>query len=51
MLTPFGETLIRRYREMEAKASAAIADDLAWLEAARDPDQATMPVSDRSPRT
>ncbi|NVD41709.1 LysR family transcriptional regulator [Ensifer sp. HO-A22] len=48
-LTPFGETLIRRYREMEAKARAAIADDLAWLEDARDPDQT--PVSDRSPRT
>lgn len=51
MLTPFGETLIRRYREMEAKAKAAIADDLAWLESVRDPDQANGPVSDRSPRT
>ncbi len=48
-LTPFGETLIRRYREMEAKAKAAIADDLAWLETARNCDQA--PISDRSPRT
>lgn len=51
MLTPFGETLIRRYREMEAKAQAAIADDLAWLEAVRDPDQPNGPVSDQSPRT
>lgn len=51
ILTPFGETLIRRYREMEAKAKAAIADDLAWLESVRDPDQANGPVSDRSRRT
>ncbi|WP_457581444.1 winged helix-turn-helix domain-containing protein [Ensifer canadensis] len=50
-LTPFGETLIRRYREMETKARAAIADDLAWLEAARDPHQTDGSVSDRSPRT
>ena len=51
MLTPFGETLICRYREMEAKARTAIADDLAWLEAVRDREQASAPVSDRSPRT
>ncbi|OAP50163.1 hypothetical protein ATB98_00920 [Sinorhizobium saheli] len=34
-VTPFGETLIARFRAMEAKARAAIADDLDWLEAAR----------------
>ncbi|MDP9631431.1 UNVERIFIED_ORG: molybdate transport system regulatory protein [Ensifer adhaerens] len=51
MLTPFGETLICRYREMEAKARTAIADDLAWLEAVRDREQASAPVNDRSPRT
>lgn len=50
-LTPFGETLIRRYREMEAKTKAAIVDDLAWLEAVRVPNQANGPISDRSPRT
>ncbi|MCG5474754.1 winged helix-turn-helix domain-containing protein [Sinorhizobium fredii] len=34
-LTAFGETLIERFRGMEAKARAAIADDLDWLEAMR----------------
>ncbi len=34
-LTAFGEALIERFRAMEAKARAAIADDLDWLEAAR----------------
>jgi molybdate transport system regulatory protein len=34
-LTPFGETLIRRYREMEERALTAIAEDLAWLESVR----------------
>lgn len=34
-LTSFGEELIERFRAMEAKACAAIADDLAWIETAR----------------
>ncbi|WP_037434122.1 winged helix-turn-helix domain-containing protein [Sinorhizobium fredii] len=34
-LTEFGEALIERFRGMEAKARAAIADDLDWLEAVR----------------
>ncbi|OHV75599.1 winged helix-turn-helix domain-containing protein [Ensifer sp. LCM 4579] len=34
-LTAFGEALIDRFRAMEARSRAAIADDLAWLEAAR----------------
>ncbi|HEV7317804.1 MAG TPA: winged helix-turn-helix domain-containing protein [Ensifer sp.] len=41
-LTPFGETLIRRYREMEAKMQAAIADDVAWLESIRNSDMASV---------
>ncbi len=35
LVTPFGEELIRRYREMEEKTQAAIAEDLAWLESVR----------------
>ena len=35
-VTPFGETLIQRFRAMEAKACAAIRDYLDWLEAVRD---------------
>lgn len=38
LVTPFGEELIRRYREMEERARAAIADDLVWLESVRDRD-------------
>jgi len=38
LLTPFGEDLIRRYREMEERAQAAIADDLDWLESVRGTD-------------
>lgn len=34
-LTAFGEALVERFRTMEAKACAALADDLDWLEAAR----------------
>ncbi len=34
-LTPFGEELIRRFRAMEEQSAAAMAEDLAWLEAAR----------------
>lgn len=41
-LTAFGEALIDRFRAMEARSRAAIADDLAWLEAAR--------AQDRSPQ-
>ncbi len=35
LVTAFGEELIRRYREMEEKTRAAIAEDLAWLESVR----------------
>ena len=35
LVTPFGEELIRRYRQMEERAQAAIAEDLAWLESVR----------------
>ena len=34
-LTVFGETLIERFRGMEARTQEAIAEDLDWLEAAR----------------
>lgn len=34
-LTAFGEALVDRFRAMEARMGAALADDLAWLEAAR----------------
>ncbi|THK35443.1 LysR family transcriptional regulator [Ensifer sp. MPMI2T] len=34
-VTAFGEKLIERFRAMEAKACAAIGDDLDWLEAVR----------------
>lgn len=45
-LTAFGEALVARFRAMEARASAAISDDLDWLDAARaegtpPPDRAT----------
>ncbi len=36
-VTPFGEELIARFRQMEAQATAAMQADLAWLEAARRP--------------
>ncbi len=32
-LTPFGETLVRRYRALQAKTALAAAEDLAALEA------------------
>jgi molybdate transport system regulatory protein len=32
MLTPFGEELIQRFREMEAKLDQALANDLNWLQ-------------------
>lgn len=35
VLTPFGLSLIERFRAMEAKAAGAIADDIAWLETNR----------------
>ncbi|HEV7309056.1 winged helix-turn-helix domain-containing protein [Ensifer sp.] len=41
-LTPFGETLIRRYREMEERVLTAIAEDLAWLETVRGSDAASV---------
>ncbi|SIQ98554.1 molybdate transport system regulatory protein [Rhizobium sp. RU20A] len=37
-LTPFGEELIRRFRQMEADAAAAMRADLDWLETARSTD-------------
>jgi molybdate transport system regulatory protein len=44
-LTAFGEALIERFRGMEAKARAAIADDLDWLEAVRSSDGAQTEAS------
>ena len=35
VLTPFGEELLQRFRSMESAVRAAIAGDLAWLEANR----------------
>ena len=35
-LTPFGEELLRRFRQMEKTVRASLAEDLAWLEAKRD---------------
>ncbi|MDK1490727.1 winged helix-turn-helix domain-containing protein [Sinorhizobium sp. 7-81] len=48
-VTAFGEMLIQRFRTMEAKACAAIEDDLDWLEAVRDPNtvSVTETVSDK----
>ncbi|KQV20345.1 LysR family transcriptional regulator [Rhizobium sp. Root1203] len=34
-LTPFGETLLARFRQMEQTLQETLADDLAWLEANR----------------
>jgi molybdate transport system regulatory protein len=34
-LTPFGETLLARFRQMEQTLRETLADDLAWLEANR----------------
>ncbi|MBB3457097.1 molybdate transport system regulatory protein [Rhizobium sp. BK313] len=39
-LTPFGEELLRRFRGMESSVRAAIAGDLEWLEANRNPSDA-----------
>lgn len=35
VLTPFGEALLERFRRMEARVEAVLADDLAWLQARR----------------
>ncbi|MDR2310100.1 MAG: winged helix-turn-helix domain-containing protein [Brucellaceae bacterium] len=35
VLTPFGEELIRRFRQMEATLTDALHDDLAWLDSNR----------------
>lgn len=35
VLTPFGEALLARFRQMEQTLRATLADDLAWLEANR----------------
>ncbi|NTJ33591.1 winged helix-turn-helix domain-containing protein [Rhizobium rhizogenes] len=44
VLTPFGEELLQRFRSMEGAVRAAIAGDLAWLEANRsDGDEASEP--------
>ncbi len=40
-VTPFGEELIRRFRQMEAEAAAAMRADLDWLEAARSGEEAS----------
>lgn len=37
-LTPFGKTVLARYRAMEARARAVYADELAWLAAKMNPD-------------
>ena len=52
-VTPFGEELIRRFRAMEAKAEAAIAEELAWLDENRSPDlgPAGEQVRDRGQRS
>ncbi|KKX28341.1 transcriptional regulator [Rhizobium sp. LC145] len=36
-LTPFGQELLARYRQMEEAAREAMRKDLAWLEAKADP--------------
>lgn len=36
-LTPFGQELLARYRQMEEAAREAMRDDLDWLEANTDP--------------
>jgi molybdate transport system regulatory protein len=45
-VTPFGRAVLDRYRAMEARARAAIADDLAELEAALRPDAASRRMRD-----
>lgn len=35
VLTDFGRALLKRFRSMERASAAAIADDLAWLDARR----------------
>lgn len=44
VVTPFGEELIRRFRAMEDKTEAALAEEMAWLESNRNPH--AMPVTD-----
>jgi len=44
-LTPFGEELLQRFRGMETTLRAAIADDLNWLEANRNPAKASQEKS------
>ncbi|HTO33757.1 MAG TPA: winged helix-turn-helix domain-containing protein [Pararhizobium sp.] len=46
VITPFGEELIRRFRAMEAKAEAALAAELAWLEENRNPSPVVTAVTD-----
>ncbi|MBW9056015.1 winged helix-turn-helix domain-containing protein [Rhizobium mesosinicum] len=36
-LTPFGEQLLARFRDMEKTVRTSLADDLAWLENNRNP--------------
>lgn len=36
-LTPFGEQLLERFRDMEKTVRTSLADDLAWLENNRNP--------------
>lgn len=39
MLTPFGEELLSRFRQMEATLQAALAADLAWIQSRRNVDR------------
>jgi molybdate transport system regulatory protein len=38
VLTPFGEEVARRYRALQARTAAAVAEDLAVIEAALNPE-------------
>ncbi|MBT9370544.1 winged helix-turn-helix domain-containing protein [Rhizobium sp. CSW-27] len=42
-LTPFGEDLVARFRQMERRAAQAMQDDLAWLAARRRTPEDGMP--------
>ncbi|MEZ2221971.1 winged helix-turn-helix domain-containing protein [Rhizobium sp. RCC_161_2] len=48
VLTPFGEELLQRFRSMESAVRAAIAGDLAWLEANRSDGEAIAAQSTKS---
>lgn len=42
-LTPFGELLVTRFRQMEQKATEAMQADIEWLEAKRKPEAGETP--------